>query len=507
MDFASQSHLLTPTNIPALLGGAVVTAIVYALGVAIYNVYFHPLSKYPGPKLYAASRIPYALDLSYGTINQAISDAHKKYGDVVRIAPNELSFISGDTAWNDIYGFRGAKKPEFGKDRDWYNKPVNGTYSMLGAGREDHSRMRRVFSHAFSDKALREQEPLIQRYIGMLMQRFGEKARAGVDVDLVRYYNFTTFDIIGDLTFGESFGCLETDDYHALVSGVFASLRAGNRRKALHYWPALQKAYFAWDSLTRQGKVQGNVIFHKFTAAKVDKRLATETDRPDIITAIEKQPETKALSRPEIQTNSELFLIAGSETTATMLSGTTMCLLKNPETMKKLVAEIRGAFKSSDEITFERVGQLPYLIAALTEGMRFYPPVPTGFPRKVPEGGDNVGGHYVPGDTAVYVSQYATYHSPQNFTDPESYIPERWIGDDPRFAKDRKSVLMPFSNGPRNCLGKNLAYAEMRTILAKTLFNYDLELLEDKTGNWFDQKVFALWEKGPLLVRVKEARR
>lgn len=47
----------------------------------------------------------------------------------------------------------------------------------------------------------------------------------------------------------------------------------------------------------------------------------------------------------------------------------------------------------------------------------------------------------------------------------------------------------------------------MRTILAKTLFNYDLELLEDKTGNWFDQKVFALWEKGPLLVRVKEARR
>lgn len=373
-------------------------AIVYALGVAIYNVYFHPLSKYPGPKLYAASRIPYALDLSHGTINQSISEAHKKYGDVVRIAPNELSFISGDTAWNDIYGFRGAKKPEFGKDLDWYNKPVNGTYSMLGAGREDHSRMRRVFSHAFSDKALREQEPLIQKYIGMLMQRLGEKAKAGLDVDLVRYYNFTTFDVIGDLTFGESFGCLETDDYHALVSGVFASLRASNRRKALHYWPALQKAYFAWDSLTRQGKVQGNIIFHKFTAAKVDKRLAAETDRPDIITAIEKQPETKALSRPEIQTNSELFLIAGSETTATMLSGTTMCLLKNPETMKKLVAEIRGAFKSSDEITFERVGQLPYLIAALTEGMRFYPPVPTGFPRKVPEGGDNVGGHYVPGD-------------------------------------------------------------------------------------------------------------
>ncbi|OJD32676.1 cytochrome p450 [Diplodia corticola] len=506
MDSASHPHLLAANNLPALVGGAVVTAIVYTIGVAIYNVYFHPLSKYPGSKWYAASRIPYALDLSRGTINKAITEAHKKYGDVIRIAPDELSMISGETAWNDIYGFRGAKKPEFGKDRNWYVRPVNGTYSMLVSDREGHSRMRRIFSHAFSDKALRDQEPLVQKYIDMLMQRFSEKAKAGVVVDMVRYYNFTTFDIIGDLTFGESFGCLESDDYHALVAGVFASLKSGNLRKALHYWPYLAKAYLAWDKFTKGGKTQGNVIFHNFVATKVDKRLAAETDRPDIITAVENQPESRALTRAELQTNSELFLIAGSETTATMLSGTTAALLRHPEMMKKLCDEIRGAFNSADEITFERVNHLPYLIAVLTEGMRFYPPVPTGFPRKTAEGGGSVSGHYVPQDTAVYVSQYAAYHSPQNFAEPDSFIPERWIGDDPRFANDKKSVLMPFSNGPRNCLGKNLAYAEMRCILAKTLFSYDLELVDPEV-DWFDQRVFGLWEKGPLSVRVTEARR
>lgn len=54
----------------------------------------------------------------------------------------------------------------------------------------------------------------------------------------------------------------------------------------------------------------------------------------------------------------------------------------------------------------------------------------------------------------MYVSQYAAYHSPQNFVEPDSFIPERWLGNDPRFENDKKSVLMPFSNGPRNCLGK-----------------------------------------------------
>ncbi|GME27350.1 Cytochrome P450 [Neofusicoccum parvum] len=505
MDFAQGSQLLTPYNIPTLLGGAVVTAIVYQLGLAIYNIYFHPLRSYPGPRLHAASRLPYVLDLWRGNINNRIVKAHQQYGEVIRIAPDELSFISGDTAWQDIYGFRGAKKAEFGKDLHWYAAPPNGVRSLISSTREDHARVRRVFSHAFSDKALREQEPLIQRYIDLLIQRLHEKVKAGADVDMVRYYNFTTFDIIGDLTFGQSFGCLESDDYHALVRGVFASVRALTTKLALRYYALVEKAYYAWNAIVHKGRLAGNVIFFNFTAEKVDKRLATETQRADVVTAVQNQPESKALSEQELKSNSVLFLIAGSETTATMLSGTTYALLKNPAVMKKLCDEIRGAFESQEEITFERVNHLPYLIAVLNEGLRMYPPVPTGFPRRVPDGGDTVSGHYVPGNTAVYVSQYAANHSAQNFTEPELFAPERWL-DDARFANDKKAVLMPFSNGPRNCLGKNLAYAEMRAILAKVLFRFDLELVDKKT-DWFDQRVFTLWEKSPLMARLTEVRR
>lgn len=318
---------------------------------------------------------------------------------MVRIAPDELSFISGETAWQDIYGFRGGKKAEFGKDLHWYSPSPNNVRSMLSTTRESHSRVRRIFSHAFSDKALRDQEPLIQRYIDLLVQRLRERAEQGVDVDVVRYYNFTTFDVIADLTFGESFGCLESDDYHALVRGAFASIQALSFKLALRYYKPIEKAYYWWN----KNKPMGNVIFFNFTAGKVERRLGMETARPDVVTAVQNQPESKAISTEELKSNSALFLIAGSETTATMLSGTTYALLKNPDVLKKLCEEVRGAFKSSDEITFERVNHLPYLLAVLNEGLRMYPPVPTGFPRKVPDGGETVSGHFVPDNVRNYL--------------------------------------------------------------------------------------------------------
>ena len=109
----------------------------------------------------------------------------------------------------------------------------------------------------------------------------------------------------------------------------------------------------------------------------------------------------------------------------------------------------------------------------------------------------------------VSVSQYAAYRLKANFHRPDDFIPERWLeGHDPVFSRDAKAVVQPFSIGPRNCIGMNLAYAEMRLILAKVLWNFDLSLDEvkmkqqDGIGDWFDQRVFILWEKKPLWVKL-----
>ncbi|KAF4543390.1 Cytochrome p450 protein [Lasiodiplodia theobromae] len=474
-------------------------AFVYFATTVIYNIYFHPLRHFPGPKLYAASRLPYAIDLLRGTLVKRITELHNKYGEVIRIAPEELSFTSADTAWQDVYGFRGSKKPEMQKDRKWYSTAPNGVTSIIESNREDHSRQRRAYSHAFSDRALREQEPLIQKYISLLLQRLTDHAAQGNIVDLVQYYNYTTFDIIGDLAFNEPFGCLENDKYHDLVQGVFATLRGFALKTALAYYDVLRLLVY---TLNPSGAQKGPIEFFKFTKDRVRKRLGTETARPDITSYVSDQVESGNISVDELDSNALLLLIAGSETTATVLSGTTYLLLKHPEVMKKVVREVRDHFKSKEEITSESVSRLTYLVAVLNEGMRMYPPVPTGFPRIVPEGGSTVSGYYVPEKTSLYVTQWATYHSERNFTKPESFIPERWLENHSGFEKDRKAAFSPFSFGPRACLGKNLAYMESRVILAQVLFNFDIELI-DENMDWMDQRCFVLWEKPDLRVKLK----
>lgn len=76
----------------------------YFLGYVIYNVYIHPLSKFPSPKSWAATYIPYALSLRKGNLIYRIEEIHRQHGDIVRLVPNQLSFIKG-RAWADIYGW------------------------------------------------------------------------------------------------------------------------------------------------------------------------------------------------------------------------------------------------------------------------------------------------------------------------------------------------------------------------------------------------------------------
>jgi hypothetical protein len=140
----------------------------YSLCTCIYNLYFHPLSHIPGPFWARATPIPYILGIRYGNMVPWVHELHQKYGDVIRVAPRECSFISADTAWQDIYGFRTGRNKggkSFQKDRNWYPVPYSGSRSILSANDADHSRMRKNLSHAFSDRALRDQESLVQKLI------------------------------------------------------------------------------------------------------------------------------------------------------------------------------------------------------------------------------------------------------------------------------------------------------------------------------------------------------
>lgn len=151
----------------------------------------------------------------------------------------------------------------------------------------------------------------------------------------------------------------------------------------------------------------------------------------------------------ELQSQAGALTVAGSETTATALSGITYYLCRNEKVYRKLALEIRGAFNACEEINGRSTLPLPYLGAVIEEGLRIYPPIPIGLPRVSP--GETVDGYYIPEGTVVFTSMWAATHSNDNFDQPLEFKPERWI--DPN-CQDQKTASQPFLLGSRVCLGR-----------------------------------------------------
>ncbi|KAI8930429.1 hypothetical protein NX059_012380 [Plenodomus lindquistii] len=458
----------------------------------IYRVYFHPLAGFPGPRLVAFTRLPRNVAVWKGRLHKYVQELHVQYGDVVRVSPDELSFLHPD-AWRDIYGHgpgqgkgtRGSAPP---KDWLWGGLIApNGVASVLEEqDPKDHLRVRRIFEPAFSDRALKEQEPLFMKYVDQLVGNLKDEVREQPEkrVDMVKNYNYES-------------------KYNPWVSLIFDSIRVTCRFNLIKQYPWLSRLVTANlpDSVrrTRQEHFQ-------YSVDRVSKRIerGRTTEGRDLWDLALTQNKGMQLSRAQMDSNATAFMVAGTETTATLLSGLTYLLLKNPTTMQKLSLEIRGAFADSSDMSMEAIAALPYLAACLKEALRLYPPLPVGLPHFTPANGSTICGRFVPPNTIVGAPQYSMNRDPQNFREPNAFVPERWLGDD-KFANDRRHAMQPFSVGSRNCLGQNMALHEIRLIISKVIFNFDM-LLCAESEQWADQRVFTLWEKRPLMVKLRDAR-
>ena len=140
----------------------------------------------------------------------------------------------------------------------------------------------------------------------------------------------------------------------------------------------------------------------------VDRRMRRgfEEGRTDVFNYLVRERGDQEMTKGELYNNAQTLVIAGSETTATLLSGITWYLLKNPETLAKVKYEVRSTFKDNSQINSQTVLELPYLLAVLREGLRIFPPSPFGFPRKiVSKAGQVVVGHWVPRNVSSEASR------------------------------------------------------------------------------------------------------
>lgn len=486
----------------------------------------------PGPILHAVSNIPHDIACIKGIRHKHLEKLHDQYGPVVRINPTEVSFIDG-CIWRDVYGFR--KHDAECRKSDKQEHP-NGYPGILDAERLDHRRFRRLLSHAFSEQSLRPQEARLQHHVDELVRGLREKCHYGPQ-DFTLWLQWTTFDIMGDLAFGESFESLPQRKTHPWQQFILDNIAA------LVFVGIAERMGLARliKLITPPSIIKAVLSFYQNTSDQMDRRIALGKDRGDFLDHILKHglitddenavlDQEKGLRIEELKSIASDIAIAGSETTSTLLTGLLYYLLTNPKVLVRLTDEIRS-LPSDTDITIANTERLPYLGAVLNEALRVFVPSPIIAGRVIPAGGLVVGGYMLPEETRVFAAQYIAYRSSLHFARPKQFIPERWLPDRPEEFKgdntDGKSpghiplttadrfvdIFQPFSYGPRNCIGKNLAKAELRLILCKILWHFDLsQPVSNEEGArdwaaWPERlRTFFLWHKPPLPVRVQERR-
>lgn len=351
------------------------------LGKGIYQAYFGPLHHVPGPKSWIIFPVIPKLKTLLGTFDQDIRRFHQKYGTALRYAPDAISFTTNQ-AWKTIYGPSRGQFPKF-----FTNKLLEPQSNILSADDANHARIRGGVAHAFSPRALAEQEPLVHGYVDLLVRKLSDVAESRTPAEMGRWFHIASFDIIADLTFGESLGGLENNSLHHVVTSVLLFIERG--KKLFVMGDLLGPLARLVGPVIAPGVAEGFADQLNFTRTAVGKRLSHDSDmaRKDFMSGLLRGRDEKAItSTEELITNANTLFVAGSDTTATLLTACTYYLLATPHAHERAVQEVRNAFESAADINFTNAtARLPYMLAVLNETSRLYPPVATMLERSVPQ--------------------------------------------------------------------------------------------------------------------------
>ncbi|THY15917.1 benzoate 4-monooxygenase cytochrome P450 [Aureobasidium pullulans] len=533
--------ILRAASVSSTLGALTTLLALFIFYRVIQARFFHPLSHFPGPFLNSISSIPAAYLVYKGTQPREFKKLHEKFGSVVRTGPNELSFIGAD-AWEDIYGVQ-VQRPSpvdlerlladqtylfqkvganFQKDPAWLAvvSPKDGQTGVSMAPPETHTRQRNALGATFTNEALLTQEGHLRVHVLKFMDKLGQCARDDEAIDFSNWFTYLAFDIIGEVVFSEPFGCLDEGEATQWAQAINDIFKSGAWEQAfgqvagvgtpLHKL-MVKMLIPATPKLWRQKHLTG-------ATDKTLRRLAdSNRAHPDMIGHILRNNETKKarLSQTELVLNMVQFISAGSETTASLLTGWIYFLLSKPAVYQRVVKEVRDSFSSAEDITWANVGKLTYLEATVNEALRLVSPAPCNQHRVVPPSGEGnvIDGHFVPPGVTVAVAPWVAERHPENFTDPEKFEPERWLGAE-RYKHDKLHASQPFGLGVRACVGKNLSYFEARLLMGNLLWRFDLafdqsEVAKEARAKWdeADMLVWHVWVKPPMLVKMTEVKR
>ncbi|PSN70556.1 benzoate 4-monooxygenase cytochrome-like protein P450 [Corynespora cassiicola Philippines] len=493
--------VLDHVTYPNLLGLGISIGLAYVLVNVIYRLYFHPLAKFPGPFWAKISSVPSWWHTRTFDRHIWLYSLQEKYGPEFRYSPDSV-VINTPTAFKRIFGPAGNVRK--GNYYQVWPRNIHTVNTWNATSVETHARKRRVLNYAFSEKALKSAEVFIHtntdRWLELLGQFAEKEGEWSKSLNMCDWMNYLVFDILGDLCFGKSFDMKEPDSklrhvpemmvsfleiIHPIGFSPLGSLWIWLKPRGLDWLlarasppPVLGWQKFVDKCLADRSKIEQDLVNNPKPESEVRKDFFYW-----LFKAVDPETGERGYDLDELFGECELLTIAGSDTTSIVLSAAFFYLARNPEVQGKLSREILSTFSRFEDIhSGEKLQSCKYLTAFLQEAMRMTPPVSAEPSREVLPGGTNIEGHYIPAGYHVSTGLYCLSYNQEVYPQPFKFRPERWIvSDDEETGSPAEEVaraengFCAFSAGSRGCVGKNLAWLEMRLLIAKSLWTFEVK--------------------------------
>ncbi|KAK5037278.1 hypothetical protein LTR13_005084 [Exophiala sideris] len=366
-----------------------------------------------------------------------------------------------------------------------------------------HARERRLVANSFSMTSLAAMEPFISDCVQILESRLSDQAKEGSVVDMGHWLQCYAFDVIGEITFAKRFGFLDRgEDIGNIMSVLDGFLSYSSWMGVI---PELHGPFTKlMSTLFSDGAPLESL--RRFASNVVEKRQESNSSHPDFITQFlcthEQKPDQFPMS--EVYKMCMVLTGAGSDTTSIALRAVIYFLLKSPDKLEKLHAELSQremAGKLSNPVTYAEAISMPYLQAVLKEAMRLHPSTGFTLARVVPAGGVVLLKNFLPEGTIVGINSWVAHRNTSVFgQDVECFRPERWLESE-EATKRMDRYFLEFGIGSRTCLGKNISLMEMSKLVPQIFRTFDFDLIDQKkpwhTVNWW------LVKQTGLLCRVR----
>ncbi|ORX68650.1 cytochrome P450 [Linderina pennispora] len=454
---------------------------VAALAIAIYvasairHAFFSPLSSIPGPVINKFSSLPLLFKVMTGQYHAYSTELHAKYGEIVRIGASYVS-LSNTSDTRLVLATHGFKKGVA------YTKgQLTKQNSFSTVDPEFNKVRRRQIGDTFAMHTLRGIEDLVVGAgANSLIKAWDAEISKQGGAARVNYFyalHRMGFDVIGAVGFGQNFNILQTGN-----TEVIDNMQSMMHLKSIiTVLPFVNRVPWLFPKLKKSAQ---SLLDFIGGAIRMRRQLIETTGAPPRVDILQKMidasdPATgQILDGDNLVSEVGLMLIAGTDTTSNTLSYTLTHLLHNPGVYRRATEEVRSVFPdASQTISFnDAKSKLPYLSAVIHEAMRLNPSVSGLLPRQLPADGATIQGHHIPKDAQICISVFACQRNPRTWDNPNVFDPERFLGTD--LAEKLKDVLT-FSSGVRVCIGQNLAWVEIYTVLANILRRYNFSLPED----------------------------